>query len=82
MFAHWYAVRVFYFANDDNAVEATYTVDVAQSVEHEVLIVLHVVCIYFYLEVVVASGIVTFRYLVYLLHCVHKLLYKVVGVLL
>lgn len=62
--------------------QATYAVDVAKCVEHEVLIILHVVGIDFYLKVVVASGVVAFRYLVYLLHRVHKLLDEVVGVLL
>ena len=70
------------FSYHDDAVKATDAVDVTQGVEHEVLIVLHVVGIYLDLEVIVASGVVAFRNLVYLLHGVHKLLYQVVGVLL
>ena len=74
-------MRVFNFANDDDAVQTSYTVDVAEGVEHEVLIVFHVVCIYFDLEVVIACGVVAFCYLVNVLHGVHELLYQVVGVL-
>ena len=70
------------FADDDDAVQATDAVDVAQGIEHEVLVVLHVVGINLDLEIVVTRGVVTFRYLVYLLYGVHELLYQVVGVLL
>ncbi len=79
--AYGYAVRVFYLANDDDAMQATYAVDISKRIEHEILIVLHVFGIYFYLEIVVASGIVTFGYLFYLLHGVHELLYQVMCVL-
>ena len=79
---HRYAVRVLYLANDDDAVQASNAVDVAEGVEHEVLIGFHVACVYLYLEIVVASGVVALGYLVDVLHGVHKLLYEVVGVLL
>ena len=82
MSAYGDVMRVLDFADDDDAVQASDAVDVAQGVEHEVLVVLHVVGIYFDLEVVVASGVVTFCYLVDALHGVHELLDKVVGVLL
>lgn len=43
-------MRVFYFANDDDTVKTAYAVNVAEGVEHEVLIVFHVVCIHFDLK--------------------------------
>lgn len=79
---HRDAVGILDFSYHDDAVKATDAVDVAQGVEHEVLVVLHVVGIHLDLEIVIASGVVAFRNLVYLLHGVHKLLYQVVGVLL
>lgn len=75
-------MRVFYFANNDDTVKTAYAVNVAEGVEHEVLIVFHVVCIHFDLKIIVARGVVAFRYLVYVLHSVHELLYQVVSVLL
>ena len=77
---HRDAVGILDFSYHDDAVKATDAVDVAQGVEHEVLVVLHVVGIHLDLEIVIASGVVAFRNLVYLLHGVHKLLYQVVGV--
>lgn len=79
--AHENAVRVLDFANDDNAMKASDTVDVTQRIEHKVLIVFHIVGIYLNLEVVIASRVVTFRDLVYSLNDVHKLLDELVGVL-
>jgi len=75
-------MRVLDFADDDDAVEASDAVDVTQGVEHEVLVVLHIVGIDLDLEVVVTSGVVTFCYLVDALHSIHELLDEVVGVLL
>ena len=74
-------MRVFDFANDDDTVQATDAVDVAKGVEHEVLVVLHVVGIHLDLKVVVAGGVVALRNLVDGLHGVHELLDEVVGVL-
>ena len=82
MLINRYAVRILDFADDDDTVKASDAVDVAQGIEHEVLVVLHVVSVYLDLEVVIAGGVVAFRYLVYLLHGVHELLDEVVGVLL
>ena len=81
MLVYWDAVGVLYLADDDDTVEATYAVDVSESVEHKVLVFLHVVGIYFYLKVKVARCIVAFCYLVDVLHSVHKLLYEIVGML-
>lgn len=67
-------MRIFYLANDDDAVECAYAVYVAQGVEHEVLIGLHVACVDFNLEIEVACGVIALRYLVNLLDCVHELL--------
>ena len=75
-------MRILDFADDDDAVEASDAVNVAQGVEHEVLVVLHIVGIDFDLKVVVASGVVAFRNLVDALHGIHELLDEVVGVLL
>ena len=75
-------MRVLDFADDDDTVQASDAVDVTQGVEHEVLVVLHVVGIHFDLEVIVASGVVAFGYLVDVLHGVHKLLDEFVGMLL
>lgn len=63
---HRDAVGILDFSYHDDAVKATDAVDVAQGVEHEVLVVLHVVGIHLDLEIVIASGVVAFRNLVYL----------------
>ena len=75
-------MRVLDFPNDDDTVQTTDTVDVAEGVKHEVLVVFHVVGIDFDLEVVVARGIIALGYLVDGLHGVHELLDEIVGVLL
>ena len=75
-------MRILDFANHDDAVETSDAVDISQGVEHEVLIILHVPGINLYLEVVIAGGVVAFRYLVDGLHGIHELLNQVVGVLL
>ncbi len=75
-------MRILDFANYDDAVKTAYAVNVAQGVEHEVLIVLHVRCIHLDLKIIVAGGVVAFRYLVYVLHGIHELLNQVVSVLL
>ena len=75
-------MRILDFADDDDAVQATDTVDIAERVEHEVLVVFHVVGIDLDLEIVVARRVVALRDLVYRLHGVHELLYEVVRVLL
>ena len=73
---------VLYLSDNDDAVQASYAVDVSQGVEHEVLVVFHVVRIHLDLEVVVAGGVVALRYSVYRLNRVHELLNQVVCVLL
>ena len=75
-------MRILDFSNHDNAVQTSDAVDVSQGVEHEVLISFHIPGIHLDLEVVIASGIVAFRYLVDGLHGIHELLNQVVGVLL
>lgn len=70
------------FADYNHTVQATDAVYVAERVEHEVLIVLHVVGIHLDKEVIIARSVVALRDLVDALHPIHKLLYQVVGVLL
>lgn len=79
---HRDAVGILDFSYHDDAVKATDAVDVAQGVEHEVLVVFHVVRIHLDLEVVVAGRVVTLRYSVYRLNRVHELLNQIVCVLL
>ena len=75
-------MRILDFTNHNDTVQASDAFDISQRVEHEVLVGFHVACVYLYLEVVVARGVVALGYLVDVLHGVHKLLYEVVGVLL
>ena len=75
-------MRILDFANYDDAVKASDAVDISQGVEHEVLIILHIPGIHLDLEVVIAGGVVAFRYLVDGLHGVHELLNQIMGVLL
>ena len=75
-------MRILDFTNHDDAVQTSYAVDVSQRVEHEVLIGFHVAGIYLDLEVIIAGGVVAFRYLVDGLHGIHKLLNQVMGMLL
>ena len=75
-------MRILDFANHDDAVKTSDAVDISQGIEHEVLIILHVSGIHLDLEVVIAGGVVAFRYLVDGLHGIHELLNQVVGVLL
>ncbi len=75
-------VGVLDLANDNDAMEASDAVDVAEGVEHEILIVLHVVGINLDLEVIVARRVVTFRDLVNGLHGIHELLDEFMGMLL
>ena len=58
------AMRVLDFANYNNTVQTAYTTDVAQCIEHKVLIVFHVFGINLDLKIIVACSIVTFCYLV------------------
>lgn len=81
LFRHGNAMRILYLANHDDTVKASYAIDVAQGVEHEVLISLHVARVDLYQKIIVASGIIALRHLVYGLHDVHELLYQVVGML-
>ena len=74
-------MRVLNLAYHNDTVQTAYTINIAKSVEHEVLIVLHVMGINFYLEVVVARGIIALGYLIDGLHSIHKLLDKLVRVL-
>lgn len=74
-------MRVLNLAYHNDTVQTAYTINIAKSVEHEVLIVLHVMGINFYLEVVVARGIIALGYLIDGLHSIHKLLDKLVSVL-
>ena len=53
-----------------DTVQTTYTINISKSVEHEVLIVLHVMGINFYQEVVVARGIIALGYLIDGLHSI------------
>ena len=75
-------MRILDFSNHDDAVQTSDAVDVSQGVEHKVLIGFHIPGIYLDLEIVITGGVVAFRYLVYVLHGVHELLYQVVSVLL
>lgn len=75
-------VRVLNLADDDDTVEATDAVDVAKSVQHKVLIGLHIAGVDLYLEIEVARGIVALGNLLDILDRIHKLLDKVVRMLL
>jgi len=75
-------MRILDFSNHDDAVQTSDAVDVSQGVEHEVLIGFHIPGIYLDLEVIIAGGVVAFRYLVDGLHGIHELLNQIVGVLL
>ena len=75
-------MRILDFTYHDDAVQTSDAVDVSQGVEHEVLIGFHVAGIYLDLEVIIAGGVVAFRYLVDGLHGIHELLNQIVGVLL
>lgn len=75
-------MRILDFTNHDDAVQTSYAVDVSQRVEHEVLIGFHIAGIYLDLEVIIAGGVVAFRYLVDGLHGIHELLNQVMGMLL
>lgn len=74
-------MRILDFANYDDAMETSDAVDISQGVEHEVLIGFHVAGIHLDLEVVIAGGVVAFRYLVDGLHGIHELLNQIMGVL-
>lgn len=74
-------MRVLNLAYHNDTVQTAYTINIAKSVEHEVLIVLHVMGINFYQEVVVARGIIALGYLIDGLHSIHKLLDEFVSVL-
>lgn len=75
------AMRVFDFANYNNTMQTTNTINVAQCIEHKVLIVFHIFGINLDLKIIVACSIVTFCYLVNALHRIHKLLYQVMSML-
>ena len=75
-------MRILDFSYHDDAVQTSYAVDVSQRVEHEVLIGFHIAGIYLDLEVIIAGGVVAFRYLVDGLHGIHELLNQIMGVLL
>lgn len=75
-------MRILDFTNYDDAVQTSYAVDVSQRVEHEVLVGFHIAGIYLDLEVIIAGGVVAFRYLVDVLHGIHELLNQVMGMLL
>lgn len=75
-------MRILDFTYHDDAVQTSYAVDVSQGVEHEVLIGFHIAGIHLDLEVIIAGGVVAFRYLVDGLHGIHELLNQIVGVLL
>src|SRR3712207_3440592 len=70
-----------YLAYDEYAVKASHALYIAQSIEHKVLIILHVTGIYLDKEIEIATGVVTFGNLADVLHGVHKLLNELVGVL-
>ena len=67
-------MRVLNLAYHNDTVQTTYTINIAKSVEHEVLIVLHVMGINFYKKVVVARSVIALGYLIDGLHSIHKLL--------
>ena len=75
-------MRILDFTYHDDAVQTSDAVDVSQGVEHEVLIGFHIPGIYLDLEIIIAGGVVAFRYLVDGLHGIHELLNQIVGVLL
>ena len=75
-------MRILDFTYHDDAVQTSYAVDVSQGVEHKVLIGFHIPGIYLDLEVIIAGGVVAFRYLVDDLHGIHELLNQVMGMLL
>ena len=58
------------------------TVYRTQSVEHKLLITLHITCINLNEEVVITTGIVTLRYLIYTLNNIHELLNQLLCMLL
>lgn len=78
----WDELCVLDFTYHNHTVQAADAVYVAERVEHEVLVVLHVVGIHLDEEVVIARRVVALRDLVDALHPIHKILYQVVGVLL
>jgi hypothetical protein len=75
-------VRVFDLADDEDAVQASDAVDVAQGVEHELLVSLHVACKDLDLEIEVAAGVVELGNLLMPCTVSIKLLNELVGVLL
>ena len=69
-------------SDNDNAVQAPNTTNISKRIEHEILVVFHVSCVNFNKEIIVAGGVIAFSDLIDRLHCIHKLLYKIVGMLL
>ena len=55
---------VFHFLHHEHAVKITHTVDITQFGTHKLLIRLHIAGLYLQREIVLATGVVTFRYLI------------------
>ena len=77
-----HAMRVLGLVDDEDAVQASDAVDLAQGVEHELLVALHILCIHLDEEVVIAAGVIALRNLVNALHHVHEFLDQPLRVLL
>lgn len=72
-------VSVLHLFHHKDAVEIAYAVDVAEFLAHELLIRLHVPCLYLQGEVVFAAGVVAFRYLINVLDGSHEIVHKHLG---
>ena len=72
-------VSVLHLFHHKDAVEIAYAVDVAEFLAHELLIRLHVPCLYLQGEVVFAAGVIAFRYLINVLDGSHEIVHKHLG---
>ena len=72
-------VRVLHLFHHKDAVEIAHAVNIAEFLAHELLIRLHVPCLYLQGEVVFAAGVVAFRYLINVLDGSHEVVHKHLG---
>lgn len=70
---HGYVMRVLNLAYHNYTVQTAYAINISKSIEHKILIVLHIMGINFNKKVVVASSIIALCYLINSLHNVFRL---------
>lgn len=70
---HGYVMRVLNLAYHNYTVQTAYAINISKSIEHKVLIVLHIMGINFNKKVVVASSIIALCYLINSLYNVFRL---------